>query len=160
MAEELSPSKILAKSSFKATPPPKRSTVVKMEDQLPTTMMRTPMEVEEPVHAQTEKKRRKQHSSLEKYRVKRSIVQAKVQEYTLESLGNSLQFLKIHDNDMEAVSNGQLFHADGRTPLSPSKIVLHDSDHKAMMLGENGHLSYVDLERMKIVEEYVRLLGT
>lgn len=39
--------------------------------------------------------------------------------------------------------------------MTPTKIVLHDSDHKAMMLGEGGQLSYYDLVTMKIVEEYV-----
>jgi len=43
------------------------------------------------------------------------------------------------------VSNGELFHSDGATPLAPTKIVLHDSDQKAILLGEGGHLSYYDL---------------
>ena len=53
------------------------------------------------------------------------------------------------------ISNGQVFHSDGTTPLAPTKILLHDCDHKALMLSEGGHLSYFDLETMKVVEEYV-----
>lgn len=104
MSEDLSPARIMMSSDFGATPPPKRSNIVKLEEQSTLNINLsavTGMDVEDPVHFHTDRKKKKQPVDLDKYRTKRTIVQAKVQDYTLESLGNMLQFLKIHDNEIE-----------------------------------------------------------
>ena len=49
------------------------------------------------------------------------------------------------------MSEGKIF-ASNKKPLAPRKIVMHDSDNKAMILSEGGHLSYCDMETLKIIE--------
>jgi len=61
------------------------------------------------------------------------------------------------DNHIEAKDKRRLFDKDSRE-VDIDDIILHDQDTKGLFQGKNGKLYYQDLEKSKLIQEYVLIV--
>ena len=86
------------------------------------------------------------------------LCQGKIHNINVVSLGSMLEILKISENnEIKQIEKKKI---ETKEPILIDNVHLHDNDSKAVIGGPDGRFRYYDLEKGKIVQEYVRSFVT